>query len=388
MAEPPGSLPPGSPKIKKEPQDTPSVAPAFNAGEEPETIDISDDEEEVVAQPLGSPFHEQPQQEEPKTTEAINLGPSLLLSKPKPANPDLQESLRLQVQEARRKTAQRLRQKPIQRTPDPVGRSEMFVTDSYPGTPNAADVFKTLQRDVEAKRRNGTLTWQEDIQFERAQAAEEARVLKERLDKAYDASEHSPSDDDDPLMSPEVASLPDVDDDLGEPKKRGGRKRKADSASQAQPKKRRAPNKSTEDILVVARRKEEAKAKAKSAAGKTKTKEKSAPTKQGRKKKPTAPDLLNTNSMLGSNVFNDTARIRDLPNQPTYEFDKHKDKALRSLIASVPEEYRPVAKTDSRFLEDAMRDFTGRGAVKPADDGNWSVKGMRVTLKHYQILGK
>jgi hypothetical protein len=87
-------------------------------------------------------------------------------------------------------------------------------------------------------------------------------------------------------------------------------------------------------------------------------------------------------------VFNDTARIRDLPNQPTYEFDKHKDKALRSLIASVPEEYRPVAKTDSRFLEDAMRDFTGRGAVKPADDGNWSVKGMRVTLKHYQILGK
>jgi hypothetical protein len=54
----------------------------------------------------------------------------------------------------------------------------------------------------------------------------------------------------------------------------------------------------------------------------------------------------------------------------------------------VPEEYRPVAKTDSRFLEDAMRDFTGRGAVKPADDGNWSVKGMRVTLKHYQILGK
>lgn len=34
-----------------------------------------------------------------------------------------------------------------------------------------------------------------------------------------------------------------------------------------------------------------------------------------------------------------------------------------------------------------VKDFTGRAAVRPADDGNWHVKGMKCTLKHYQILG-
>ena len=81
--------------------------------------------------------------------------------------------------------------------------------------------------------------------------------------------------------------------------------------------------------------------------------------------------------------------MRDVPNQPTFDpSDKSKDKALRSLIASVPEEYRPVVKTDKKFLDDAMKDFTGRGAVSPADDGHWNLKGIRVSLKSYQILGK
>jgi hypothetical protein len=266
-----------------------------------------------------------------------------------------------------------------QRTPL-VGRSELFVTESNPGTPDPAEIFQALQRDFEEKRRSGALTWQEEIEFERAQATEKARVLKERLDQAYDGSDASVADEEDPRMSPSVASLPDEDDD--EPKKRG-RKRKADPAtSKPQPKKRRAAPKSAEDILVTARRKIEAKAKAKAA-----SKGKNQAPKKGRKSKPTAPDLLNTNSMLGSNVFTDTARMRDVPDQPTFgpDHDNRKDKALRSLIASVPEEYRPVAKTDKKFLEDAMKDFTGRGAVTPAEDGNWNVKGLRVTLKHYQV---
>jgi SNF2 family DNA or RNA helicase len=272
---------------------------------------------------------------------------------------------------------------PAKRTPL-VGRSTLFVTESDPGTPNPAETFQALQRDFEEKRRSGVLTWQEEIEFERAQATEKARVLKERLDQAYDGSDASVADEEDPRMSPSVASLPDEDDD-DEPKKRG-RKRKADPISKPQPKKRRAAvPQSAEDILVTARRKIEAKAKAKAAASKGK---KQAP-KKGRKPKPTAPDLLNTAGMLGSNVFNDVARMGDVPDQPVFgtDHENRKDKALRSLIASVPEEYRPVAKTDKKFLEDAMKDFTGRGAVTPADDGHWAVKGMRCHLKSYQILG-
>lgn len=378
--------PPGSPTIKAEPQDNPDGAPPFNTGE---IINlISDDEDEATApanvRTLGSPFQEQPHE-----SDAVNLGRSLLFTKPKPAKPsesdkDAQkaknERIQAMIAAKQRETTEKHRMpaRPVQRTPL-VGRSDLFVTESNPGTPDPAEVFRAVQRDFEEKRQNGSLTWQEEIEFERAQATEKARVLKERLDQAYDGSDDAVSVGEDLRMSPSVASLPEDDD--GEPEKRG-RKRKADPISKPQPKKRRAAPKSAEDILATARRKIEAKAKAK-AAGKRKSQ---AP-KKGRKTKSTVPDLLNTTGILGNNVFEDAARMRDVPDQPIFgsDHDKRKDKALKSLIASVPEEYRPVAKTDKKYLEDAMKDFTGRGAVTPADDGNWHVKGVRISLKHYQV---
>lgn len=385
--------PPGSPTVKAGPQEHSDDAPAPNTGAITDLI--SDDEDETAAptnvRTLGSPFEERQQED------SVNLGPSMLSTKPKPAKPSekdvraKRERLQAMVAAKQRDTTQKHREagqaaqaaqaaQPAKLTPL-VGRSELFVTESNPGTPDPAEVFQALQRDFEEKRRSGILTWQEEIEFERAQATEKARVLKERLDQAYDGSDVLVAGEEDPRLSPSVASLPDEDDE--EPKKRG-RKRKADPISKPQPKKRRAAApQSAEDILVTARRKIEAKAKAKAAAAKSK---KQAP-KKGRKAKSTVPDLLNTAGMLGNNVFDDVARMRDVPDQPTFgsDHDKRKDKALRSLIASVPEEYRPVAKTDKKYLEDAMKDFTGRGAVTPADDGNWNVKGMRVSLKHYQV---
>lgn len=371
------SDPPGSPPIKAEPQDTTNDALPSNTNE---IILISDDESEVVAPAaLGSPFHE------PHGSEAINLGPSMLSTKPKPSVKDnfaasMGEKIRAkQIATAKR---QRDRTQPVQRAPARAGRSELFITDSNPGTPDPAETFRTLQRNVEGKRQNGSLTWQEDIEFARAQDEEEARVLKERLDKAYDASNNSAIDEEESRLSPDVASMPDEDLDVEEPKKRG-RKRKADPSSQAQPKKRRATAKSTEDILIKTRRKAEEKIKsARAAKGKNQ-----APKKQGRKKRAADPNLLNSTSIRDNDIFENAAHNRDLPDQPTFEFTTRKDKALKSLIASVPEECRPIAKVDKKYLDDAMRQFTGQGAVKPADDGNWRVKGMKATLKHYQILG-
>lgn len=60
---------------------------------------------------------------------------------------------------------------------------------------------------------------------------------------------------------------------------------------------------------------------------------------------------------------------------------------MKQLIASVPTESRDTAKYDQKYLDAAIRDFTGTGSVKAAPDGNWYVRGMRTTLKHYQILG-
>lgn len=380
--------PPGSPPIKAEPHDNPEGAPPFNTGE---IIDLISDDEDITTAPanvrtLGSPFQEQPHE-----SDAVNLGPSMLSTKPKPAKPSegekdalkaKRERLQAMVAAKQRETTEKHRKaaRPVQRTPL-VGRSDLFVTESNPGTPDPAETFRAFQRDIEQKRRDETLTWQEEIQFERAKDAEQARINKERLDNAFDRSDDEASMGEDPPMSPSVASLPDEDD--GEPKKRGRKRKAGPTTSKSQPKKRRtAAPQSAEDILATARRKIEARANAKGA-GKGK---KQAP-KKGRKPKPAAPDLLNTASMLGSNVFEDTARMRDVPDQPTFgsDHDNRKDKALRSLIASVPEEYRPVAKTDKKFLEDAMKDFTGRGAVTPAEDGNWNVKGLRVSLKSYQV---
>jgi SNF2 family DNA or RNA helicase len=390
MAEPPGSLPPGSPTIKKEPQDTPSVAPAFSTGDKPETIDISDDEEEVVAQPLGSPFHEQPQQEEPKTTEAINLGPSLLLSKPKPANPDLQESLRLQMQDARRKTAQRLQQKPVQRTsPDPIGRSDIFVTNSHPGTPDPAEVFRALQQDVESKRSRGVLDDMEEIEFMRAEAEEKIRLFRERAETAQDALDGETST----IRPPRSFAVPELggdesSDEQPEPKKRG-RKRKADADAKPQPNKRRQqPNNSTEDILVVARRKIEAKAKAKATKGKRATKnDQNSTNKKSQKYK--GPSMLNRDDLFGGTDFvEDAARNEHLANPPTFDQSSKRSTAFKQLLASVPESNRKIAKIDKKYFEDQLKYFTGKGhSVKPAADGNWEVKGMKVSLKPYQILG-
>jgi SNF2 family DNA or RNA helicase len=97
--------------------------------------------------------------------------------------------------------------------------------------------------------------------------------------------------------------------------------------------------------------------------------------------------LRRENTTRNNDVVNDAAQNRHLPNQPTYDPTKVKAKALKDLIASVPEEYRPIAKADKKYLLDATKDFTGKAAVKAADDGNWRVRGMKVTLKHYQVLG-
>lgn len=42
---------------------------------------------------------------------------------------------------------------------------------------------------------------------------------------------------------------------------------------------------------------------------------------------------------------------------------------MKQLIASVPTESKDIAKMDRKYLESAIKDFTGTGAVRPAPDG-------------------
>ncbi|KAM3424545.1 hypothetical protein BST61_g6541 [Cercospora zeina] len=98
-------------------------------------------------------------------------------------------------------------------------------------------------------------------------------------------------------------------------------------------------------------------------------------------------NLTNVKSMFGTNVFKDTEKNANLHNQPNFSGTKRKADALKQLIASVPQENRKIAAADKRFLDEACKSFNGTGAVKASPDGNWLVKGMKSTLKHYQVLG-
>jgi hypothetical protein len=412
----PGSMPPFKtspspiPPIKQEPQDDVEL---FQNTKQGEIINlISDDEDETATtanvRPLGSPFRS------PKKRALPNLGSSLL-SKPKTAAPAqgtssdvhklYREKLLGKAQKGAEETAQRFRNNSQQvkrtRKPSRAASNGMFVTDSRPGTPDAAEAFLALQRDVIDKRQRGALTMEEDIQFQRAKDVEMARISKLQSDMAYaesdDSSPPSPhedgDDDDDDLQSgPGLAELlalnDDSSDDNMEPKKRG-LKRKMPTSTKPPKKRGKVVNSDkTEDVLAKARDKATAKSKTKGKGkgkGKAPASKAAGASKRGRRARPAEPDLLNTTR--NNDVFNDAAQNRHLPNQPTYDPTTLKARALKNLIASVPEEYRPIAKADKKYLEDATRDFTGYGAVRAADDGNWRIRGMKVTLKHYQVLG-
>lgn len=136
-----------------------------------------------------------------------------------------------------------------------------------------------------------------------------------------------------------------------------------------------------------------AKGKAKSAGNTSNSKKGRVGAKAGgkvaKKAKPakyTGPSMTDIGSLFTSNVFTDQEGNQDRSDQPT--FDKgRKDQALKQLIASVPLEHQKSARADRKVLLAATKDFTGHGSCKPDNDGKWLVRGMKTSLKSYQLLG-
>lgn len=86
----------------------------------------------------------------------------------------------------------------------------------------------------------------------------------------------------------------------------------------------------------------------------------------------------------GTDVFRDAAANEDLPDQPTFSGDfstskGRREDAMKQLIASVPTESKDIAKMDRKYLENAIRDFSGAaGAVKASPDGMFSALWSRL----------
>lgn len=295
-----------------------------------------------------------------------------------------------------------------EKAPSTVGAATTTTaTIRRPFKNKAAADFAAAKKKYDRKKRAGTLAQAEEIEFLVKQNAEEARLRKIQMDKEFDempSGDETVEVDEDggggtthvpafsTLMSEEEPSE-------AEPRtlKRGRPRKKAaaaadgdDAGAMPAPKKKRASKKAAaaeaddaSDVLERFRKKHEnggTKQKKKNTAAANKKK---APTKNPHQ----GSEMTNTTSLIGNDVFADTAATRYLPDQPTLDGTRQKDRALKHLIASVADEDRRAAGQDKKALLDATKDFTGTGSCFPAEDGNWAVKGMKTTLKHYQVMG-
>lgn len=279
----------------------------------------------------------------------------------------------------------------------------------------ATEAYKKQKRYYEElKRKNGHLSFREDVQWLKIQAAEKARREKRKRDmlKEQEEQEGEPdlfpeipgpndrkdndSDDGDmldldptgssrkrrrpenPRKEPKHMSIQDaeirsmqvaLDADGDFPKK----KRKGQSASgDSQPASSSSRPKSSRSQNHGGSRSK--------AAGKTTTKRKSAKQKAELKRA-----VHQATSFFNSNVFDQQA-AEDAIEQPTFR-SRNKADALKELIASVPIENQKTAKSDKSALLAATKEFDGRGSVKPDGNSMWLVKGMKTSLKAYQLMG-
>lgn len=127
--------------------------------------------------------------------------------------------------------------------------------------------------------------------------------------------------------------------------------------------------------------------RAKATKTKTASKTSKAPKKPrdtAKAKRARADALKQASSLFSANIFDQQAGD-DAREQPIFR-SRNKQDALKELIASVPLEEKKQVRTDMSSIIAATRDFDGYGSVK-AVGGNWLVKGMKTSLKGYQVLG-
>ncbi|KAJ4986313.1 SNF2 family domain-containing protein [Stagonosporopsis vannaccii] len=90
-------------------------------------------------------------------------------------------------------------------------------------------------------------------------------------------------------------------------------------------------------------------------------------------------------SLFNADVFEQQAST-GAADQPVLQTRRKAD-ALKELIASVPLQEKTQVRNDMNTLLQASKDFDGQGACKIAAHGNWLVRGMKTSLKGYQLLG-
>lgn len=107
-------------------------------------------------------------------------------------------------------------------------------------------------------------------------------------------------------------------------------------------------------------------------------------------KKRKGPRMTDIGSLLTSNPMADAQVLQEgEEDEGRLRLEgRNKDQALKQLLATIPLEQRDFARMDRNALLQASREFDGKGRCKIADDGSgWMIKGMKSSLRHFQMLG-
>ena len=273
--------------------------------------------------------------------------------------------------------------------------------------------FRELKKMYKAKRKARQNTLEDDVQFKKAQNEENQRLKRLAQETADTESDDEAEDSDDGLFVPRQSSfhskrpfssmmdLIDDDDDDEEvdpvepPNPKKPKPAKADlSTKKSRAKARRKElrcnmragieahllrdQKRIEDKVAKVAEVEEVRTGGKKASKKAKAPDLSAKrTKTGR--------MNNIGSLLTSNIYEDSNANLERQALPVITERKKKD-FMSSLIANIPLEDQKQAKSDKIDILNASK-LLGSRKVVPDGHGNWTFKGMKSSLYHYQVCG-
>ncbi|CAO2654805.1 Nn.00g115380.m01.CDS01 [Neocucurbitaria sp. VM-36] len=275
-----------------------------------------------------------------------------------------------------------------------------------------AEFARTKRRYDDLKLNNGgRLSFRHDIEWMKIKNAEDARRKKRQRDIAK-AQE---GDEDEPNLFPQLHSA--VNDDHEDDSDNGAfnfdianlRKRPrqpprkepkqismqdaelhsmqvALEAAGDRPRKKKKGDDSQDAVPSSARGRVSKSKSTKSSKAKAAPKKATkGPRKTAKSKRELDHAVKQATSLFNSNVFQQQAGA-GASEQPTFR-SRVKADALKELIASVPLEDQTKARGDMNVLLAATKEFDGKGSVKSDGAGHWLVKGMKTSLKGYQVLG-
>ncbi|KAL8951909.1 MAG: hypothetical protein Q9222_002154 [Ikaeria aurantiellina] len=307
----------------------------------------------------------------------------------------------------------------------------------------AASKFIKVQEAYERKKKLGTNRFEDDVMWGKARAAERGRLMRIEEANAYQGiqiSTEEASESDEGLFLPEGSPSSsrkrphsdiindDEDDDviiMGKGKEVAhrravnatdpkvdmlGSERETNSRplTPSKPSKKRlakAHEKDQEGSLMAgldvfiakegrqkgqkgtSRNKARANKRANTTAKRSNEKRNAKGKKAEKTKRPTQDGwLLNTDSLMGSNVYDEANRNLELPAAPRV-WDSRKKDALAAMLISVPLENLRKARSEKQHLLKATQILGKNGRCYHAGDKMWGLKGMSTTLYSHQVQG-